>query len=87
LANLLATCDEIWIPPVVLAKIKAGFYGGGQRHRNEALLQALLAKPTVGLLLLGRETALWIATLALEHDLPLITRDRRFDCVPQLMRG
>ncbi len=27
---------------------------------------------------------LWIAALALEHDLALITRDRHFDRVPQL---
>jgi tRNA(fMet)-specific endonuclease VapC len=42
---------------VVLAEIKAGFHGGVQRHRNEILLQELLAKPTVAVLLPGRETA------------------------------
>jgi tRNA(fMet)-specific endonuclease VapC len=30
---------------------------------------------------------LWIAALALEHDLVLITRDRHFDCIPQLARA
>ena len=30
---------------------------------------------------------LWIAALALEHDLLLITRDRHFDRVPQLQRS
>ena len=29
----------------------------------------------------------WIAALALEHNLVLITRDRHFDCIPQLLRG
>ena len=29
---------------------------------------------------------LWIAALALEHDLPLITRDQHFERVPQLLR-
>jgi tRNA(fMet)-specific endonuclease VapC len=107
LADRLGTCDEVWIPLVVLAEIKAGFYGGAQQHKNEALLQALLAKPTVGVLLPDRETAeyyarlfvqlkragtpvpdndLWIASLALEHDLPLITRDQHFERIPQLMR-
>jgi tRNA(fMet)-specific endonuclease VapC len=30
---------------------------------------------------------LWIAALALEHDLILITRDRHFQRIPQLLRG
>ena len=30
---------------------------------------------------------LWIAALALEHDLRLITRDGHFDRIPQLLRG
>jgi len=30
---------------------------------------------------------LWIAALALEHDLMLITRDEHFQRVPQLLRG
>ena len=57
LAERLATCDEVWIPLVVLAEIKAGFYGGTQQHRNEILLRKLLAKPTVSVLLPTRETA------------------------------
>ena len=57
LAEKLSTCEEVWIPLVVLAEMKAGFYGGTQQHRNERLLQELLAKTTVGILLPGRETA------------------------------
>jgi len=108
LAELLGTCDEVWIPLVVLAEIKAGFYGGTQRQRNEILLQRLLGKTTVAVLLPSRETAehyarlfvqlkragtpipdndLWIAAQMLEHDLLLITRDRHFRRIPQLLRG
>ena len=108
LAEFLATCDEVWIPLIVLAEIKAGFYGGTQQHRNEVLLRKFMAKPTVGMLLPGRETAeqyarlfvqlkragtpvpdndLWIAALALENDLALITRDRHFDNIPQLLKA
>ena len=106
LAERLSTCDEVWIPLIVLAEIKAGFYGGTQQHRNEILLRKLLAKATVGVLLPSRETAehyarlfvqlkragtpvpdndLWIAALALEHDLILITRDQHFERIPQLL--
>ena len=108
LAEYLGVCDEVWIPLMVLGELKAGFYGGTQQNRNEALLQALLAKRTVRVLLPSRETAehyarlfvqlkragspvpdndLWIAALALEHDLGLITRDRHFERIPQLLRG
>jgi predicted nucleic acid-binding protein len=108
LAQRLGGCEEVWIPLVVLAEIKAGFYGGVHGRRNEVLLQALLAKETVDVLMPGRETAeqyarlfvqlkragtpvpdndLWIAALALEHDLLLITRDRHFERIPQLLRG
>jgi predicted nucleic acid-binding protein len=108
LAERLGLCDEVWIPLVVLAEIKAGFLGGTERHRNEILLRKLLSKTTVGVLLPDRETAehyarlfvqlkragtpvpdndLWIAALALQHDLLLITRDKHFKNIPQLPRG
>jgi tRNA(fMet)-specific endonuclease VapC len=57
LADHLGEYEEVWIPLVVLAEIKAGFYGGSQQHRNAAQLNHLFAKPTVDLLLPGRETA------------------------------
>ena len=108
LAKQMGTCEEVWIPLMALAEIKAGFYGGDRLNRNEALLRSLLARDTVGILFPGRETAehyarlfvqlkragtpvpdndLWIAALALEHDLTLITRDRHFERIPQLLRG
>lgn len=108
LAERLGSCEQVWIPLMVLAEIKAGFYGGTRQHKNEILLQRLLAKSTVGILLPSRETAehyarlfvqlkragtpvpdndLWIAALALEHDLILITRDQHFERIPQLLRG
>lgn len=57
LAERLGECEEIWIPLIVLAELKAGFHGGTQQRRNEILLQKLLAKPTVGILFPTRETA------------------------------
>ena len=57
LANVMGTCDEVWIPLMVLGEIKAGFYGGNRRSHNEALLASLMARNTVGVLFPGRETA------------------------------
>jgi len=56
LAAFLGTCDEVWIPFVVLAEMKAGFYGGARQAHNEALLANLLARETVGILFASRET-------------------------------
>jgi tRNA(fMet)-specific endonuclease VapC len=106
LANWLGTCDEVWIPLFVVAEIKAGFYGGTRRDRNEALFERLLAKKTVEVLLPSIETTeyygrifvqlkragtpipnndLWIAALALQHNLRLVTRDQHFQRIPQLL--
>ncbi|HEX6896839.1 MAG TPA: type II toxin-antitoxin system VapC family toxin [Bryobacteraceae bacterium] len=108
LADQLGTAEEVWIPLFALGEIKAGFQGGMQQRRNESLLNRLLSKPTVGVLLPGRETAehyarifvqlrrartpvpdndLWIAALVLENDLVLITRDRHFERIPQVIRA
>ena len=107
LADLLSICDEIWVPLIVLAEVKAGFLGGTRPERNEILLSRLLAKEAVGILVPDRETAghyarlyqvqrragrpvpdndLWIAALAVQHDLPLISRDRHFDFISQVQR-
>jgi tRNA(fMet)-specific endonuclease VapC len=108
LAGFLGTCDEVWIPFVVLAEMKAGFCGGARQAHNEALLANLLARETVTILFAGRETTeqyarlfvqlkragtpvpdndLWIAAMAIEHDLALVTRDQHFDKLPQLRRA
>jgi tRNA(fMet)-specific endonuclease VapC len=106
LSDLVATRDEVWIPLIVLAEIKAGFVGGTQREKNERVFQRFLAKSTVRILLPCVETVgfyarlfvelkragkpipdndLWIAALAIQHDLALITRDRHFRRIPQLI--
>jgi predicted nucleic acid-binding protein len=57
LAERLGMCDEVWIPLIVLGEIQAGFHGGTQRQRNEAVLQRFLAKETVAVLMPSRQTA------------------------------
>jgi len=57
LAYRLGTCEEVWIPLVVLGELRAGFQGGSHASRNEVLLHKLLAKPTADVLLPDRETA------------------------------
>ena len=106
LAELLATCEQVWIPLFVLGRSRLGSTEAPTGMR--LCCKSCLPSRTVGVLLPGRETAeqyarlfvqlkragtpipdndLWIAALALEHDLLLITRDRHFERIPQLLRG
>lgn len=43
LVRLVEQADEVWLPYVVLAEIKAGFVAGTRLSKNIALLAALLA--------------------------------------------
>jgi predicted nucleic acid-binding protein len=53
-ADSLGNCEEVWIRLMVLGEIKAGFYGGTQRLRNETLIRKTLASRRTAY---GRETA------------------------------
>lgn len=106
-AALVEEADEVWIPFVALAEMKAGFLGGDPRRRahNEALLLRFLRLRSVDVVYPDRETTevyarlylqlrqagtpiptndLWIASLAIQHQLALITRDAHFAKVPQV---
>src|ERR1022692_3103340 len=51
LAAFLGTCDEVWIPFVVLAEMKAGFYGGNgfqTRDSTKSLPPSVKLTPTSG---------------------------------------
>ena len=57
LASFLETVDTVYIPLVVLAEIKAGFYSGNQQNRNAGILRGFLAQPAVRVVCPGVETA------------------------------
>ncbi len=107
LEDLIETAAEAWIPFIALAEIRAGFWGGNRRSKNEASLEFLLSISGVDVLFADRETTdvyarlfhsmrragtpiptndLWIAALAVQHGLALITRDRHFERISQVRR-
>lgn len=108
LVSTLERCEEISIPFVALAELKAGFLAGSRREDNEASLNRLLNLPGVAILYADRETTnfyarlyvylrkvgtpiptndLWIASLAMQHNLMLLTRDQHFEKLPQIARS
>ena len=49
--------DEVWVSPVVLGELQAGFRRGSCRRENEEALQRFLDSPNVRVLRIEQETA------------------------------
>lgn len=56
LGEFLGGCDQVGVPFVVLAEMKAGFLGGTRSAVNEKLLASFLARETAVVLYADRET-------------------------------
>ena len=97
--------EELLVPFVVLAELRAGFRSGTLSRRNEDILARFLSNAKVSPLYPDNRTThvyadlyaqlrargtpipandIWIASLAVLHSLPLYTRDRHFQNIPQL---
>ena len=105
LLGAMSEADEVYMSPIVLGELHAGFLRGGRRHENEAGLREFLEEPRVSIAPVGAETALryaeivsylrgtgqsipsndaWIAALAMELGLRLLTTDAHFQRLPQI---
>lgn len=99
--------EQICLPFVALAELRAGFLCGTITQKNEAVLIRFLNRPRVRLLCADETTThhyarlffqlrkqgtpiptndIWVAALAVQHDLLLYSGDRHFDHLPQLAR-
>lgn len=54
---ILSQAEEIWISPIVLGELRAGFLQGGKRERNERELRMFLESPRVRTLSIDEETS------------------------------
>jgi tRNA(fMet)-specific endonuclease VapC len=55
--------DEVWLPFIVLAELRAGFAVGTQGPRNDAVLRRFLLKSRVGVLYADDQTTHHYATI------------------------
>ena len=106
--ELVQSADEIIIPFVTLAELRAGFLGGTKARHNEALLNRFLKSSRVRILFADEATTfhygvifnqlrrqgtpiptndLWIAALSVQYNLTLLSFDRHFNSVAQLLRA
>ena len=104
--SYLQRCQDIYVPYVVLAELRAGFLCGEKSLENERILIQFLGSVRTHILFPNEDTThhyaklfhqlrtqgtpiptndLWIAAVCLQNDLPLLTLDKHFTRIPQLI--
>ncbi|MGE5198465.1 MAG: type II toxin-antitoxin system VapC family toxin [Rhodospirillaceae bacterium] len=76
--DLVATADEVLLPFVVVAELRAGFALGKRGAENERVLRRFLQKPGVRLLLADEQTTFHYASVyrhLRERGTPVPTND------------
>jgi predicted nucleic acid-binding protein len=98
--------DEIFLNPVVLGELLAGFMVGKNEKKNRAILQDFLSSSRVKIIEMDEETSeryaaivkylrargaplptndLWIAASAMQHGLKILTMDKHYIEIPQII--
>jgi predicted nucleic acid-binding protein len=98
--------DELFVNPVVIGELIAGFMMGNRESKNRRILKGFLSSPRVIVLDIDAETSerygaivnylrhkgspiptndIWIAASAMQHGLRLLTSDKHYLEVTQIL--
>ena len=98
--------EEVFLNPIILGELMAGFLMGKNEKRNRAILQDFLSSPRVKIVEIDEETSeryavivshlrikgmplptndLWIAASAMQQGLKVLTTDKHYLEVPQII--
>lgn len=100
------TADEIYLNPIVLGELIAGFIRGNKEKKNRTELETFLSSPRVYLRKIDEETSeryaaimsslkdkgtpiptndIWISASAMQDGLKILTTDRHYKEVEQVI--
>lgn len=102
----LDVIDELYVNPVVVGELTAGFMMGNRERKNREILKRFLSSPRIDIIDIDAETSerygaivnslrrkgspiptndIWIAASAMQHGLRLLTSDRHYLEVTQIL--
>jgi tRNA(fMet)-specific endonuclease VapC len=102
----LQRAEEIFVNPVVVGELLAGFMMGKKERWNKSILREFLSSPRVTVLSIDEETSeryatirhylhtkgapvptndLWIAASAMQYGLKVLTTDKHYLEIPQII--
>jgi len=102
----MSSAGEIYLNPVVIGELLAGFIMGSREERNRQVLEEFIASPRVRIIYIDEETSeryaailaylreqgspvptndLWIAASAMQYGLKVLTTDKHYLKIPQII--
>ena len=102
----LQHADEIFLNPIIIGEVLAGFIMGKKERKNRTILHEFLSSPRVKIVGIDEETSerygaitnylrkegtpiptndLWIAASAMQYGFKILTTDKHYLKVPQII--